>query len=228
MIRLNMIVEGSTEEAFVRDVLTLPLAGCDVFASVRRVLTSVDRRRPDRQHKGGVVRYAHLERDLRTWLAEDRGADARFTTMIDLYALPGDFPGQQEAARGGDPYRRVELLENALAASIGDPGFVPYIQLHEFETLLLVDLAKFGELNADYGEEVASLQRELEGVNPELVDGGSTTAPSKRIEAALPIYGRSKVLLGPSVAARIGLARLRECCRHFDAWLGRLERLGVS
>ena len=49
-----------------------------------------------------------------------------------------------------------------------------------------------------------------------------------RIEAALPIYGRSKVLLGPSVAARIGLARLREGCRHFDAWLGRLERLGVS
>lgn len=225
-MRLNMVVEGSTEEAFVRDMLVEPLAVHGVYVSVRRVLTSVDRRRPDLQYKGGLLRYSHLERDLRFWLREDRGADVRFTTMIDLYGLPGDFPSWHETAEMSDPYARVARLEAAMARSLGDPRFIPYIQLHEFEALLLVDLMKFAELDPDYGSKLRLLHRELVDVNPELVDGGNATAPSKRIVAALPVYARSKVQLGPVVAARIGLERLRERCRHLDAWISQLEGLG--
>jgi len=34
-----------------------------------------------------------------------------------------------------------------------------------------------------------------------------------------------KVVFGSRIAARIGLQKIRGECRHFDAWLSRLEAL---
>jgi hypothetical protein len=36
-----------------------------------------------------------------------------------------------------------------------------------------------------------------------------------------------KVSVGPLVAEKIGLAALREKCRHFSDWLTKLERLAL-
>ena len=44
MIRLHVVVEGSTEEGFVRDVLARHLAHHDVFADAHKVTTSRRRR----------------------------------------------------------------------------------------------------------------------------------------------------------------------------------------
>ena len=59
--------------------------------------------------------------------------------MFDLYALPADFPGYAEARREVDPYGKVRILEDALGNDIADRRFIPYIQLHEFEALILAD-----------------------------------------------------------------------------------------
>jgi len=58
---------------------------------------------------------------------------------------------------------------------------------------------------------------------PELVNDGPTTAPSKRIIGCWPQY--AKTTDGPSLAAEIGIDRLRVACPHFDGWIGRLEML---
>ena len=66
--------------------------------------------------------------------------------MIDLYALPNDFPGTDAfTGRAGSlsPRRR---LGSALAEDIDDPRFMPYIQLHEFEAVLLADAGKIADV----------------------------------------------------------------------------------
>jgi len=90
------------------------------------------RRRRGKIHRGGLVSYARAKKDVVLWMKEDRNPDAFFTTMFDLYALPSDFPAYGGARNMIDPYARVAFLEKAVSADIGDPRFLPYIQLHEF------------------------------------------------------------------------------------------------
>ena len=89
-IRLNFIVEGQTEEAFVKQILSPYLAGREVWAQARCVLTS---RRRNIKHRGGIKNYEKARNDINAWIREDRNSDVRFTTMFDMYGLPTNFPG---------------------------------------------------------------------------------------------------------------------------------------
>jgi len=62
--------------------------------------------------------------------------------MVDLYSYPKNVPGYEEI-QSLDAYERVMGLEESLAADIASQRFVPYIQLHEFETLLYADLSRW-------------------------------------------------------------------------------------
>jgi hypothetical protein len=224
MRRLNILAEGQTEEAFVNQVLAPHLAVSGVFASVRCITTRQDRRRPDLVYRGGFRNFGKVRRDLERWLAEDRGA--AFTTMLDLYGLPADFPGLPDVVRLQDPYARVLHVENALAAAIDDSRLIPYIQLHEFEALLFSDPAKF---DWHFIEHEAGIERlvEIAGEfeNPELIDDGALTAPSKRIIQHIPEYKYQKSTAGPVIAGRIGIPTMRARCPHFSEWVARLEEL---
>ncbi len=235
MIRLNVVVEGQTEETFVREMLAPHLGNYDVFARVRAVLTSRDRRHRDgvttiTEYRGGLRAYGQVQGDLQRWLREDQNEDARFTTMLDLYALPTDFPGYAEASGKTDPYERTRVLEEALREDIGDRRFVPYLQVHEFEALLFSDIAKLGVYFLQHSEAIAALSSVLDECsgNPELIDDGPQTAPSRRIVGQIPGYHRQKSTVGPQVAAAIGLEAMRKRCRHFGEWLDRLEQLGTE
>ena len=222
-IRLHFVVEGQTEETFVNRILKPHLGDRYVWVDARCVLTS---RRGGVKHRGGFRNYAQPRRDILSWLREDQNDDARFTTAFDLYGLPADFPGYEEAQRSSDPYDKVKILEAALLNDIGDWRFIPYLQLHEFEALLLSEPA---QLSAQFMERQAGI-RTLVAVadqagNPELINDGPDTAPSKRIIAEVPEYSGMKASAGPIVAERIGLANLRSGCRHFGEWIDRLEGL---
>jgi hypothetical protein len=65
--------------------------------------------------------------------------------MIDLYALPKTFPNYENYIDEKDKYKKVDALEEAFKNDINQNNFMPYIQLHEFETLLFSDLNKFKE-----------------------------------------------------------------------------------
>jgi hypothetical protein len=227
MPRLNIIAEGQTEEAFVHAVLLEPLAERQVYVAVRCVETSRDKRR-GKIHRGGLLNYQKARGDLHRWMKEDQNPDAHFTTMFDLYALPPDFPDFDEAGHCPDPYQRVAALEVGFGQDIDHPRFIPYIQLHEFEALLLSDPAKF---DWEFIEHQAAIDRLVTMcgafASPELIDDGAETAPSKRIIKEIPEYEGRKASAGPLTAAKIGLATLRAKCRHFNDWLGRLEALGA-
>ena len=55
-IRLNFVVEGQTEEAFVKQILSPYLAGFEVWVQARCVLTS---RRRNIKYRGGVGSSRH-------------------------------------------------------------------------------------------------------------------------------------------------------------------------
>ena len=116
-------------------------------------------------------------------------------------------------------------IGEGMADSIADHRFVPYIQLHEFEALLLCDPPKIAEEYFEYEEQVRLLESSLSAFRgPEWVNDHRQTAPSKRLEKHVPAY--DKRLGGPRIAQAIGLATLRERCPHFGEWLGKLETLG--
>ena len=219
-LRLYITVEGQAEKAFADQALTPHLARRNIEVKTRVVLTN---RKLGK--RGGILDFAKIEGDLTRLMRQDRHPEARFTTMIDFYALPPEFPGWAEARKQVLPKDRVAILENSLHTRFGDGRFLPYIQLHEFEALLYCDLTELQRrLNhADHG--IAALQREVAHLTPEDINEGATTAPSKRIINHLPVYERSKVRVGAPAAAAIGLATLRAKCPHFNDWLTRLEQL---
>ncbi len=228
MIRLHMVVEGQTEEEFVKSVLAMHLGAFDISTDVRCVETS---RRRATIYRGGARSYAHVKKDLTLWMKEDHRPDACFTTMFDVYRLPTDFPAFDASRRHADPYRRVGHLEEAFAADLVHPRFVPYLQLFEFEALLLADPTKLTEWFIGHDEEVRTLVAlSARFGSPELINDGEETAPSKRIIKVIPAYAGAKVSAAPIIAGRIGLPVLRQKCRHFHEWLTRLEHLaaGVS
>ncbi|MBM4047038.1 MAG: DUF4276 family protein [Planctomycetes bacterium] len=223
-VRLHFVVEGQTEETFVNRVLAPHLATYSVWGKVRCVMTS---RRRGVIHRGGLLSYAMARKDIRLWMKEDQNADAVFTTMFDLYRLPSDSPGYDQARRIGDPRRRVTALEEAMREDIGDRRLIPYLQLHEFEALLLADPQK---LQCEFLDRDAAVQNLVvlssRFDSPEMIDDGEHTAPSKRIIQEIPEYQGMKASAGPLVAEKIGLACLREKCKHFGEWLSRLESMG--
>lgn len=248
-IRLHITAEGQTEEHFIKKVLSPYLGERNVWTDARCVLTSKSKRL-DREYRGGwrqTGAYNTVKRDICTWMKEDRNQDVRFTTMFDLYALPSDFPGYNKAYQEKDPYRRVSVLEEALSADINrefdDIRFIPYIQLHEFEALILADPK---QLDWEYLEHDRPIQRlidmvkkegrnpglidkvEKEDGNPELIDDGEHTAPSKRIIAEISEYAGNKATSGPLVAGKIGMATLCKRCQHFAEWIDGLVKLGNS
>ena len=222
-MRLIVVVEGQTEEAFVNEVLKPHLADRGVFASATIVGKLIAQRR-DRSSRGGG-HFRNWKRDIDRILGGDRNPDLRVTTLFDLYGLPDDFPGLEEHRGDSDTARRCRKLEAALAGIFDDRRLIPYIQRHEFEALVLASLPALRELldAEDDLDGLSSLEEELGNAAPEDVNDGKTTAPSKRLLARVP--GFSKTLHGPLVTADTGLASLRQQCPRFDLWVAALERL---
>ena len=123
----------------------------------------------------------------------------------------------------------MDFLERAMFDEIEEQyqyRFIPYIQLHEFECLLFCDKQVFD----DYFEEkdfadYHCLEKTLsEFANPEDINDGRMTAPSKRL--ATIITGYQKTVYGPLLAGEIGLAKIRARCPRVNRWIGHLSRIG--
>ena len=225
MVRLHVFAEGRTEQTFADTVLKPHLAMSGVYMSKPVLIAHA--RKKGRVHRGGGRNFTAMQSDIRRRLKQESASDVFFTTMLDLYALHRNFPGFEDAERLRPcPYRRVEALENAWSSETRDQRFVPFIQLHEFETYLFSDITQLAPYFDSPDAGIARLSRDVdEKVSPELIDDGPHTSPSKRIIAEFPEYGPLKPTAGPQAAERIGLKRIRSRCPHFSAWIERLERL---
>ena len=218
MSRMYLLVEGQTEETFVRELLAPHYARNGLFITPIIVRTSPG-------HKDGVTGYGKVKPQLSRLCRQDRHASV--STLFDLYGLPSDFPGKSAAGfpANGTGEQKAVFLETRLAADINEPNFIPYLMVHEFEALLFVKPAAFGDWtdSQELVESLAAIARPHE--TPEHINDSPQTAPSKCIARLMPEY--EKTFHGPLIAAEIGLDSLRQACPHFNSWLLRLERLAV-
>ncbi len=224
---IHVLCEGQTEQGFVENVLKPYLIENGVTA-VKSVLVLTSRKENAR---GGVVSFQKVVNDISIMMKSNDDNDSErhiFTTMFDLYALPGNFPGYEDAQRISDKYARVAAIEKAFAEYIGLNRFIPYIQLHEFEALVLCGLDFLKELYKGCDKQIELLKSDLNKIdNPELVNDKPQTAPSKRIIKAIEggkkkLYNYDKPKSGRFVTQNIGIDELRVRCRHFDEWVGKL------
>ena len=223
--RLYVICEGKTEEVFVGSLLSTRFRST-VAVETTALLLPTKLKMAERTHKGGWVSYATGKKYIEAILTQKHADDVWITTMLDLYAIPNDFPALQTSP-SAPPERCVEALEAALAADITTDRlwrFTPYLQLHEFEALLLTDIDAIGRaLTPDTGTGAFGLKADVSALSPEEVDQGRSSAPSKRIIRHFPSYEGQKATAGPLIAADIGLSRPRAACPHFDGLLTTLE-----
>jgi len=146
--------------------------------------------------------------------------------MVDLYAYPQNAPGYEEAKKLTDAYAKVALLEQRMAEVVNSPKFIPYIQLHEFETLLFVDFRKWNIVFPHKASRIRALEEAVKNCdNIELINDGEASAPSKRVIRELPEYEGKKADYGYLLALHIGLEAMRSKCKHFGEWLTKLENL---
>lgn len=222
MIRLHVFCEGQSEESFVNELLVVHFSFSKVFVSTSAFTTSSNRG-IGKQYKGGINNYKKICKEIKDMLSQDKNPDFRLSTMIDLYGLPKDFPGYGKARNIKDPYKRVEILEAALAKDIDDSRFIPYIQLHEFEALIFADPSKLEIDYLGHEEGIKDLVALSKKHKPEEINDNPETAPSKRIKQAVPTY--DKCFSAASTTKEIGLDVMRSKCKHFDEWLTKLESL---
>lgn len=223
MVDLLILVEGQTEQLFVRQILAVELAGRGIAANARLL------GKPGR--KGGIRPYRQARGEMLDLLKER--PDRWFTTMFDFYGLPTNWPGRKEAREMPCPGNAAHVegrihedVCDALGSSFDRSHFIPYIQLHEFEALLFSDpdkLSKSLRLQDAEAKRINEIARQFG--TPEKIDDSPATAPSKRILKIAPAYGKK---LDALIAAKaIGLDVMRSKCPHFAEWLGKLERLAV-
>ncbi len=223
MRNVYVVCEGQTESNFVNRVL-IP-AFCDRINLIPRTVVTSTSRRNGRIHKGGMSSYGKAFNTIENSLKDAVRHDGLVTTMFDFYALPGDTPGVNDCPNATDVYQRISQIENAMIQGVCkryQHVYHPYIQLHEFEALVFCNLVGLG---AEYFESnINELYECLRTQpNPELINNGVETSPSKRIFSCIPDY--DKVDIGVKVTADAGLAVLRKACRHFGEWIDFLETL---
>jgi hypothetical protein len=222
MSRVLMLVEGPTERAIVDKVLAPAMDVKGIYLYPRVV------GKPG--HKGGN-KFATVRRELKALIRQE--PDSTVTTLFDYYGLPVDWPGAA-SAQGKSLDDIPNIVEQAVFEAIkGDIGpdfnptkFIPYIQIHEIESLLF---AGPEEMACVFGNQ--SLAAKFEQIVQECggcenINDNPESAPSKRIQNLFPAYkkGRSVNAHAYRIAQRIGLERMRERCPHFNEWLIKLEQ----
>lgn len=209
MIRLAIVVEGQTEERFVRQLLTYHLIQYDVLATPKLL--------GDGSYHGGDVSVERIV-DALGRLSGDFDA---LTTLVDFYGFQ-----RRPTDDAADLERRIDAAyANTQRRRLRSDRVFSYVQRHEFEALLFSDVRAFQRALLASPEAVADLSWARARVaTPEDIDDSPDAAPSKRIAHAIPGY--RKVVDGARVAAEVGLEAMRRECPRFAAWLTRIELLG--
>lgn len=229
--KIIVVCEGRSETVFVNKLM-IPYFGlrkgwdCSILPIT--VITSSSNPTGGIS-KGGLSNYSKPRRDIERSLA----VDTVVTTMFDFFRLPCDFPGQEEIQRGrfSIDIEKVRFLEKKMQvdiltkySSLSESNFVPYIQLHEFEALFYSDLSILVKDSPEKKDKksIEELMNDVMGVEPEDINNGPETAPSKRLIKAIG-YQKGDAVEQPLVD--IGMEKMRNRCHHFNEWISKLEEL---
>ena len=182
----------------------------------------------DKGTKGGGKKYSHVQDHLNRWIKQEgANKDVYFSVMIDLYAFPKDDQTayDEEIRNVVEPIKKVQLLEGKIALRTNFHRFIPDVQLHEFEALILSDPMALENYFYSEKANIEKLYQEVKDMAPETINETPDGAPSKRIEKYIPQYKDQKATAGPIVTEKIGLQSIRMNCPHFNEWINKLEAL---
>ncbi|MCE2472361.1 MAG: DUF4276 family protein [Anaerolineae bacterium] len=219
MISVHIICEGRTESTIVKNILAPECAVNGIY------LYPV---RNGRTRKRGNVTLDRLDFNIRDQLHNNRSTYC--TTFVDFYGIDVDFPGTKEAATKSSISEKQDAVCDALTGKLAltfEDGpiqrFIPYVQMHEFESLLFSDPSQlaFALREQDLAQQLWAIRNDFE--TPEHIDDSPVSAPSKRIQKVFPRY--RKVQMGERAVRAITLKKIRRECPLFDAWLAKLECL---
>lgn len=214
-----VLVEGQTEQRFVKDLLAPHMAPKGVY------LTAIILTKPGQ--KGGDVKFARAQNDIGTHLKQR--SDTWITLMVDYYGIRADWPGYAESKRQADHERKANVMNRATAEKVsglfqdqdGERRFIPYVSMHELEALYFSDPASVAQTMEVSKSDVEAILTECG--EPERINDNATTAPSKRLSALSARF--KKTATGLEIAKKIGIPKMRSACPLFHAWLEKLEAL---
>ena len=216
------IVEGPTEQIFIRDIVTPHLAQRNVF------LTPIILSKPG--EKGGDVKFSRAKNDIERHLKQR--PDTYLTLFVDYYGIKKGWPGRdlrddernalstvQKAKRVNDATR--EEVCRLFGEFRPDKRFIPFIAMYEFEALLFSDAPILADKLQVQREVIDGILTECK--EPENINDSPTSAPSKRLESIAARF--KKTTTGITIAKTIGLPKIREKCPIFNEWLSTIEKL---
>lgn len=216
-ICITILCEGQTEEKFVIELLVPYFLPKNIY--ITPIVLS------KKGQKGGDVKFSRAERDIVNSLRQSNVSAV--STFVDYYGVK-EWPGKNEVLQDSTPDQIADCLNHAAKSAICSKydelnpqnRFIPFVSVHEFETLLFSDsriLAEHLHVEQAKVDEVLS-----EFGSPENINNSPATAPSKRLEQWDGRYG--KTTAGIAIASAIGIDKMREKCPLFDAWLCAIER----
>lgn len=218
MKRVLALVEGSTEEAFIKYVMNPKLSRNYIW--ITPIIITIKRIEKATDFKGGSPHYDKFKKEIKRLLNDSKAV--RITTMFDYYGLSKSFPGRDNPL-GKTALDKVRYVERAMAEDINHDKYLPYLSLHEFEALLFSDPKTIAQslLKPETESEFQSIKNSFS--SPEKINDNPDLAPSKRLKNIFPEY--NKIRHGRLISKKIGLKKLRSECSHFDDWLTHLENI---
>lgn len=209
MKRVYIVVEGQTEQTFVKNLIAPYLQNFEIY-NVTPILI-----RTSRMGRGGMVSYHHLSNTIKPLLISKK-RDFIVTTFIDFFRIPNNMPQYKESMKKSNKIEKIISLEKAINNDINDSRFFSYIQLHEFEALLFSSNKGFEYYYSDgISKKTASIISSYD--NPENINTSPEGAPSKRLLAIKPDY--NKVVEGNLIALEIGINSILNKCPMFAEWI---------
>lgn len=216
-MRLIIVVEGKTEEEFVNEIIR------PYFQSIGFYDITAIKIQTSKGFKGGFVNYQHLKRDIMRLLHE---SNTLVTTFVDYFRIPNNLPDFENCMKFSQASERIICLEASIKSDIGYEGrFIPYIQQHEFESLLFTNSKSYSiyyDNNVVFAIERIIVQYD----NPEDINDSPTTAPSKRLLSIISNY--KKVTDGNLIALETGIEQIMIRCPRFRAWIELLQEYCVG
>ena len=186
MKRVLILVEGQTEERFVKEVLAPDFWSREMFFHPTLLVTK--RVKTGANFKGGVTGFARFRNDTQRLL--NSAAGALVTTLLDYYGLPTDFPGMATRPAKGTPQQRVRHVEAAIAEHFGARlNFLPFLALHEFEAWLFCSPQELPRVMTEPArqQDLAAIRASVS--SPEEINERPQFSPSHRIAALFEIEG---------------------------------------
>jgi len=214
MKRLYIVVEGETEQEFVKNLIAPFFYNFNIFEVTALLINT------SKFGKGGFVNYEHLKNDVIKLLKSEKNIIV--TMFVDYFRIPKNIPNYSYCCnKNTNIYEKVLCLEKAIEEDISDNRFIPYIQLHEFEALLFssnIGFEKYFEMLIF--NKTKNIINKYE--NPELINDNPTTSPSKRLLSIINNY--DKVIHGNIIALEIGFSTILEKCKRFENWINLIKQ----